>query len=1075
MQIRGKLYAEAPIYRGNARKTLFTRDGDGSQRLVSLVGEISGTAQALMDAFVGSSRDGRNIGLLNRLWQRLYGGPMPDGLIRSVDCKLRSESYPKDHFFDLRMGIKLDEDRGAAIANANYKYETLFRNSAFDFSLDVNDAALQQGANAARLYYLIEELTLGRFWFGAGKSKGLGRVRLELETKLPPPQVTPTPNPKANHLRLNISFDATNPVLVGWNWGKVDPEAPAFAAIEGRLLVAAMRDLPAPIRTRLERSLAGPILSPDDWKSRFAQLLPKVIAIWLGEQAAGSATVWTLTAAAVAKLGKGKYPLNKSILQQIQPVVDQPFANEYALEDALKKAVGEKSNMLDRLLDAAEAKKQTTIQLSPAAWKQIADSFGLPAEPPAEVAAHVGNEAELTAAISKAIAPALPRLYEQVDQQINLIRSDSWVDVELASREEHLQIKRLLQQGKIDENQWNDRHRPPQGISNAGWREFLEAHRLVRFHHLLNDRNLRKSITNDENFINFLKSYRDKTRQELAQPAHVDVRSGGRGNREYSKQYGKPYDTVFMRMFSWLPSSTGDGKWTIYIPGSTVKGGFRKRASQILKTLWGETPETNAVLDRMFGKQGQRGLVFFSDAYLADPNTDERYWCSMDGVRMDPKTGGPIETAKSDYLFAYGSQLKFQLQLDLQDLSAQDGDVLTTFAHLLNDFQNGDIPLGGEKTSGFGWVKAQVDGLTWLTADPKGFGQKLAGGQALQPDGLWFKAELPGEAAAAVFRNAAPLEGQNKATNEPPRAAAGFISHRSFSGYGGTLEVEAEILTPTCIRESGEPSFRATLADGPVNGWDFFSMSPAEAEFRAESKTYALPAKSLRGMLRHVYGIASDSSQDSPDITRLNPSDSLFGWVGRGTNQAIMGRVVIGFGAFETQQQAWFKVPYPYGRWQFLDGRWDKKPEGGVKQVTVAKTWRVFPHAPLAPIVTQLADFTPDAVQASYFKAILPGAKAHFSVRFWNLTEEELQRLVWSITLEGGLAHKIGMGRYLGFGSLRLSLLPTSHLVDLPARYANEPEAQWQKPLQSADWLNSKTIAHYPELKRVLDAGKLSA
>ena len=88
MLLRGTLIAETPIYRGNARKTLFTRDGDGTQRLVSLAGEISGTAQALMDAFVGRSRDGRNIGLLNRLWQRLYDSSLPDGLITNVGCSL---------------------------------------------------------------------------------------------------------------------------------------------------------------------------------------------------------------------------------------------------------------------------------------------------------------------------------------------------------------------------------------------------------------------------------------------------------------------------------------------------------------------------------------------------------------------------------------------------------------------------------------------------------------------------------------------------------------------------------------------------------------------------------------------------------------------------------------------------------------------------------------------------------------------------------------------------------------------------------------------------------------------------
>jgi CRISPR/Cas system CSM-associated protein Csm3 (group 7 of RAMP superfamily) len=79
------------------------------------------------------------------------------------------------------MGVKLDEDRWSVEANANYKYETLFRNSVFDFSISVNDKVLRQGENRSRLYYALQELKEGRFWFGAGKSKGLGRVRLEMQ------------------------------------------------------------------------------------------------------------------------------------------------------------------------------------------------------------------------------------------------------------------------------------------------------------------------------------------------------------------------------------------------------------------------------------------------------------------------------------------------------------------------------------------------------------------------------------------------------------------------------------------------------------------------------------------------------------------------------------------------------------------------------------------------------------------------------------------------------------------------------------------------------------------------------
>jgi CRISPR/Cas system CSM-associated protein Csm3 (group 7 of RAMP superfamily) len=1074
MILNGKLYAESPIYRGNTRKTLFTRDGDGTHRLVSLAGEVAGTAQSLMDAFIGQSRDGRNLGLLDRMWLRLYDSPMPKGLITEVECQLQEESYPRDHFFDLRMGIRLDEDRWAAEANANYKMETLFRNSVFDFTLSVDEAVLEQGENAARLYYILQELAEGRFWFGAGKSKGLGRVRLEMDPPFSAPETPPRLRPETNHLRMFLTFNATNPVLVGWNWGKVDPEVPSFAAIEGRVLVEAMRDLPLPIRERLEMGLAGPILNPEDWKQKFAEYLPRVIAIWLRERSIGEVETWVLPAEGLAKLGKGKYALAQKILARIQPLVGQPFPSEEEAEAAVAEALGDKANMANRVLKVMVQERRTSQQLNRQAWLEVADGLGLDVTLGDRLAEHIQSEAALIEVLTPACQRILPRLFQQVDQQVNLLQSDAWVDAEIASREEHLRIKTMLLRGKIDEYQWGDPDLVPEGIHPATWREFVDAHRRVRFHHMLNARNLDKSITNDENMIAFLKAYRDRTRQELAQPRLIDFRAGGVSNREISRKYGKPYDTVFMRMLSWAPSLREQGAWEVYIPGSTIKGAFRKRASQVLRTLWGESAKTGGTLDRLFGAQGRRGLVFFSDAYLTDPHDPERAWCSMDGVKMDPRTGRPIETAKRDYLFAYGDQLAFQLQVDIQDIGEQDMEAVSLLVHLLQDFQRGDIPLGGEKTCGFGWVKANVSKLAWLTADPNGVGEKLFGRQTLRQDGIWQRLDLEGEAATDALRAIYPLvPDQTQVSPTPPRASAGFVSHRAFGGHCGTLAVEAQVLTPIHIRESGEPSFRAALADGPVNGWDFFSMAPPEADRRGPNKLYALPSRSIKGMLRHIYSIASDSREPSSDISRLNPSDSLFGWVGTGPNQAIMGRLSFGFGLFAEPELAWFKAPYPYGQWQYSGGQWKSTPDGSVPMLLIGKNWRLFPHAPLAPIVGRLDDFQPDTFQARYFRAILPGARARFTIRFWNLDEQELQRLIWCVVLEPGLAHKVGNNRYLGFGSLRLQILPDSFLIDWTKRYAGEPELSWRLPIQVDEWVKPGVIAHHTELRRALNAQQL--
>jgi len=1073
MILRGKLIAETPIYRGNARKTLFTRDGDGTHRLVSLAGEIDGTAQSLMDAFIGQSRNGRNIGLLNRLWLRLYGQAMPQGLVTKVDCKLQKESYPRGNLFDLRMGIRLDEDRWAVEANANYKMETLFRNSAFDLELTVNESVLRQNENETRLYYLLQELEAGRFWFGAGKSKGLGRCRLEMDLPFTPAKPPSFVDPRSNHLRVTLTFNAANPVLVGWNWGKVDPDVPSFAAIEGRSLVEAMRDLPDPIRERLELGLAGPILSPDDWKKKLAAYLPRVIAIWLMGRSTGEAEVWFLPAKAAAKLGKGKYALSKDLMTQIQPLVEQPFPSREAAGAAFREALGKKANMAKRILKVMVSETQARQEFDQAAWQEVVDGLGLDASLADQLAEHVQDEDALMAILMPACRQVLPRLYEQVDQQINLLRSDAWVDAEITNRQEHLRIKTMLLEGQITEDQWGDKSRIPEGVSPGVWREFLDAHRRVRYRHMIAPRNLRKSITNDENFITFLRTHRDRARQELAQPHHIDFRAGGASNRDVSRKYGKSYDTVFMRMLSWTPSSQEQGTWEIYIPGSTIKGAFRKRASQVLKTLWTDSAKVKQVLTRLFGAQGKRGLVFFSDAYLTDPCDPERTWCSMDGVKMDPKTGRPLETAKRDYLFAYGDQLAFRLRLDLQDIANQDAKALSLLAHLLQDFQRGDIPLGGEKTSGFGWVRAAVAQLDWLTADPGGVGQTLFGEHEFIQDGIWQRLTLAGEAATQALQFSQPLAPADTAVSAtPPKAPAGFISHRAFGGHCGLLVVEAEVLTPLHVRESGEPSLRATLDGEPVNGWDFFSMSPpaaAQREAQAQ-RNYALPSQSIKGLLRHTYAIASDSRQPSPDIRRLNPVDGLFGWVGRGPNQSIMGRLSFSFAPFQDPALAWFKAPYPYGNWHYADGRWQDVPDGSATQHLIGNTWRLFPHAPLAPIVKQSDDFQPDTVQAGYFRAILPGTRARFTIRFWNLEEPELQRLIWCVGLEPGLAHKMGKNRYLGFGSLRLRVLADSYLIDWAKRYAGQPEDEWRMPLSVDEWRQPAVVMHYQALRKALHA-----
>lgn len=1066
MILKGKLYAEAPIYRGNARKTLFTRDGDGTHRLLSLAGQIEGTAQALMDAFIGQSKNKKNIGLLNQLWKRLYGSAMPGNLIESVSCKLQEKSYPGNKFFDMRMGLRLDEDRWAAEANANYKMETVLRHSVFDFVMSVKEPALKKNENDARLFYLLEELKAGRFWFGAGKSKGMGRLRLEISLPYQAPDKPPELSAGANHLQIDMNFDAQNPILVGWNWGKIDPQTSSFASIEGRLMIEAMKDIPEDIRKRMSLALGGPILSPEDWKQKLADHLPRILAIWLKEQASEETQVWVLPAAGVTRLSKGKHAITKKLLNKIKALSDKPFASPEEAEEAFKEALGKKANMAKRVMKELEEQAQSGQGFDPSAWNQIADPLGMDKSLAPLLAEKADDESAMVDILAPACKKILPRLYDQIDQQIRLLQSDAWVDAEIQVREEHLQIKTMLMNGKIKEYQWNDPGMVPEGVRSSTWREFLKAHSRVRFRHMLNPPNLKKSIANDKNHIEFLNTYREQTRQELSQPHHIDFRRGGTLNREVSRKYGKPYDTIFMRMLCWKPSSKEQGTWEAYIPGSTIKGAFRKRAAMVLGTLWSGR-KTAYVMTRLFGAQGKRGMVFFSDAYLADPADSDNAWCSADGIKMNPRTGQPIETSKRDYLYAYGDDLLFKFRMDIQDVEEKDIEVLSFLFFMIQDFQRGDIPLGGEKANGYGWTQARVSGLKWLTAPAGGITHKLFRKADMTSGGLWQQMELEAEAAEDAVRPLNPIEPDQK-VGAPPTAKPGFISHRSFGGYCGTLVVEAEALTPMNIQESGEPSFTTNLEEGPVNGWDFFSLSPPAADQRDENRIYALPSRSIKGMLRHIYTIATDSQGESKDIGKLNPAESLFGWVGTGPNQAIMGRVSISVGKFEVleQEPAWFKAPYPYGDWHYVSGKWKKVAGKFAQKTRVADTWRLFPHAPLAPVVEQIEDFKPDTFQARYFRAILPGERARFTIRFWNLLKEELEQLVWCVGLEADLAHKMGNNRYLGFGSLRLNILEESFLIDWDKRYSGKDN--WRLPFKAAKFVNPKVIKHYNELKSAL-------
>ena len=274
---------------------------------------------------------------------------------------------------------------------------------------------------------------------------------------------------------------------------------------------------------------------------------------------------------------------------------------------------------------------------------------------------------------------------------------------------------------------------------------------------------------------------------------------------------------------------------------------------------------------------------------------------------MDPKTARPLDNSKQDFLIGYGDHLKFNLKIDIQDISKRHFEALSVFFHLLGDFQRGDIPVGGDRNNGSGWIKAKNPELTWLTSSSDEVTEQLFENQPLTDDGIWKSISLVGIPAIDALKPFQSIQPQKSLKDMPEKS--GFISHRYFGGHCGIITVEAEVLTPLSVRESGEPSYTTNKNGEIFNGWDFFSLSPPAASHREQHRKYAMPSRSIKGMLRHIYSITSDSRTASNNLSNLNPVDSLFGYVGAGSNNALAGRLSFSFGLFDQPNSPGSKPP----------------------------------------------------------------------------------------------------------------------------------------------------------------------
>lgn len=89
------------------------------------------------------------------------------------------------------------------------------------------------------------------------------------------------------------------------------------------------------------------------------------------------------------------------------------------------------------------------------------------------------------------------------------------------------------------------------------------------------------------------------------------------------------------------------------------------------------------------------------------------------------------------------------------------------------------------------------------------------------------------------------------------------------------------------------------------------------------------------------------------------------------------------------------------------------------------------------------ADKVRDNQNRTLKNALGPGAKFDFTICFENLSPVELGALLWSIEMEEGMYHKIGLAKPLGFGSVKLSVENVS-ILDIRRRYSSFSERGWK-------------------------------
>lgn len=148
-----------------------------------------------------------------------------------------------------------------------------------------------------------------------------------------------------------------------------------------------------------------------------------------------------------------------------------------------------------------------------------------------------------------------------------------------------------------------------------------------------------------------------------------------------------------------------DAGGRIYLPGTSVAGALRSRATEITD----HNPGLREMVRVIFGDEGGMSRLWVEDAY-----PDAQYPILRDGVAIDPRFDAAKPRAKFD-METTPVNTDFDLTLRLITREGDPCDEMRSMVFtLMEDFRTGKIPLGAAKTRGLGRCSF---GFTWRVLD----------------------------------------------------------------------------------------------------------------------------------------------------------------------------------------------------------------------------------------------------------------------------------------------------------------------------------------------------------------------